>query len=196
MQTKFNYIEEFLSIRDRCIFCNTKLDFVFTNYFGVEPSLPLIKAKWKDNSFSFDFKYTTFSGDTDNFINIDTKHNVITLSGQHKLYAIRQLSELSPHVELQCLNRKCKMNYYLCSSIFKFREEEIDDYRVNPIKLEYESFNISKYWVKNDYFNKTTDIFSTLDDYNHKPIIVPMIDIHSMSGDKIKNKILTLITFS
>ena len=196
IQTKFNYIEEFLNIRQKCCFCNIKLDFIFTNHFGVaRPAIPLIKCHIINDEFIFRFKYDSFNLNIDSLIAVNVKTNSICYPG-NRFEIVKKLQELSPHVELQCINKKCKMNYYLSSSSFKIYETNIGKYVIEPFRLEWEAFNVSKYWVKNDYPNKTTDIFSTTDDFNHKPIIMPLIDLQSMSGDKIKNKILTVVTFS
>jgi hypothetical protein len=196
-QTKFRFIEEFASIRDNCLFCNTKLEFVFTNTFGIsKPSIPLIKAKRKDNEFVFDLKYTSAFSNINTKVTVNTQTNKIHFNPAAQ-GAVAALESLSPHVELQCPNRKCKMNYYLSSGNFTVGVNYNDlGYEINPFRLEWECFNVSKFWVKNDYPHKTTDIFSTVDDYNHKPIIMPMLDFQVIDSDKIENKILTIVNFS
>lgn len=199
IQTKFNFIEEFATIRNKCLFCDSKLKFVFTTTLGIaKPSIPNIKAKCKDGKFVFDLKHHTARDIVDAEVIIDVRTNKLTFNPYSKA-AAPALESLSPHVELQCYNKKCKMNYYLCSSIFHMTmSDDIFslDFEIKPFKLDWECFNISKFWVKNDYRNKTTDIYSVINDFNHKPIIMPMIDFQSLANDKIINKILTLVNFS
>lgn len=206
IQTKFARIEEFASIRHNCLFCNTKLTFVFTTTFGTaKPAIPLIKSKCKDNSFEFKLVYNSANLNIDTVVYLDAKTNEAffgkEIHSSHASAAISALEGLSPHVELQCLNKKCKMNYYLCSSLFHFNmtwstETPEIFFNIRPFRLEWECFNVSKLWVKNDYPNKTTDIYSTVDDFNHKPMMIPMLDFKSMDSSKIANKILTMVNFS
>lgn len=196
IQTKFKYIEEFATIRSKCIFCDTRLKFVFTTTLGIaKPSIPLIKSKWKDNSFIFDLDYNSASVSVSTKITINTQNNKLQFN-PHVANAVAALESLSPHVELQCPNKKCKMNYYLCSSIFSVIVDNDLDFGINSFKLDWECFNVSKFWIKNDYRNKTTDIYSTVDDFNHKPIMMPLLDFQAMDSDKIANKILTMVNFS
>ena len=62
--------------------------------------------------------------------------------------------------------------------------------------LAYECFNVSKFLIRNDYGNKSTDIFSSIGDFNHKPIMLPMIDFKAIDSDKLINKLLTMVIFS
>lgn len=201
IQTRFKTIEEFASIRECCLFCNTKLKFVFTTTLGIsKPEIPLIKAGCIDNKFKFNLYYNSASIDVNAKVIIDAKTNEVFFDPDTPSCMIA-LEGLSPHLELQCLNKKCKMNYYLCSSdinlVISFDTEEPNlHYTINPVRLEWECFNVSKFWVKNDYAHKTTDIYSTVDDFDHKPIMMPMLDFQSMDSDKIANKILTMVNFS
>lgn len=196
IQTKFKSIEEFASIRNQCLFCDSKMKFVFTTTLGIaKPSIPLIKSKWKDNTFSFEFIYNSISTNVNTKVFIDTRNNKVKFDSNPSI-ALIALESLSTHVELQCPNKKCKMNYYLCSSVFKFNVDEDLDYCIGPFRLDWECFNVSKFWIKNDYPNKTTDIYSTVDDFDHKPIMMPILDFQTMDSDKIANKILTMVNFS
>lgn len=201
IQAKFQAIEDFTSIRQRCLFCNTKLKFVFTTTLGTSKAeIPLIKANWTDNRFTFDLVYNSASINVNAEVTINTKTNEVFFNPDTTSGMIA-LEGLSPHVELQCSNKKCKMNYYLCSSSISLSvdfdvEEPNLHYKVMPIRLEWECFNVSKFWVKNDYLHKTTDIYSAVDDFDHKPIMMPMLDFQLMDSDKIANKILTMVNFS
>lgn len=196
-QTKFNFIEEFANIRDHCLFCNTNLEFIFTNTLGIaKPSIPLIKSKRKNNEFVFDLEYNSARSHVNTKVTINTQTNRLSFSPEAQ-GAVAALESLSPHVELQCPNKKCKMNYYLCSSAFSVYVDGADfSYRISCFRLEWECFNVNRFWVKNDYVHKTTDIYSKIDDFNHKPIMMPMLDFQAIDGDKIANKILTMINFS
>ena len=198
MQTKFSYVEEFLNVRECCIFCNTKLSCIFTTFFGTKSALPLIKSRHKDNKFIFDLKYTSAFVNVDTKITIDTvTNNVITtdIYGVDVERSLVTLESIAPHVELQCPNKKCKMNYYLCSSSIKFLNDK-GVYKMCYFSLAYECFNVSKFLIRNDYGNKSTDIFSSIGDFNHKPIMLPMIDFKAIDSDKLINKLLTMVIFS
>lgn len=202
IQTRFKRLEEFASIRDNCLFCGKKLKFVFTTTMGTsKPEIPLIKSNWGDNRFSFDLQYNSAILNVNAEVNINTRTNEISFNPNDTSVGAAALEGLSPHVELQCNNKKCKMNYYLRSSIFTFQitfetEEPCLHYAVNPFRLEWECFNVNKFWIKNDYSHKTTDIYSTESGFDHKPIMMPMLDFRAMDSDKIANKILTMVNFS
>lgn len=195
MPTKFSFIEEFIAIKSDCIFCNSKLEPIFTNFCGTSsPAIPILKISLKDSYYSFNFRYNSYSANIDTKVIINTRDNTIKFSAHPSEHSniIDALESLSPHVELQCCNKKCKMNYYLCTSILRISGNSY----IRPFRLEYECFNLLKFWIKNDFASLLTDIYIKNSNYSHKPIQVPLIHFDSLEPDKLKNRILTLVNFS
>ena len=198
MQLKFSQIHAFTGVKDKCIFCDASLDLVYTTFFGVyKPGIPLIHAKEQDNAFSFKFNFNSASLDIVSVGHINTLSNRITFESEKNedTEIIHALDSLSSHVELQCGNKKCKMNYYICSNVFRFTYDK-GAYFVQPFELVMECFTAGKLVVHNDFHYDTTVVYHREDDRITQPISVPMISFDNMDKDKILNRVKTLVTFS
>lgn len=216
---KFDCIKDFTTIKEKCIFCDTPLIFVLTNWFGVnKPGLPLINSSLKNDCFNFKFKYNSPSANinTEGSLNVIT--NIVTFRDPSKFpltvsnpvdVMANVLGSLHPHVELQCNNRKCKMNYYVSSDAFAFHihrmnpendesfNPDTDTVFVKPFPLLMECFTIKNLWIQTNYIDKTTMI-AILDEgaTPDKSVIVPQLNFDNLSKEKIINKVKTMVTFS
>lgn len=215
MKKNFINIEEFFGVKEQCVFCQSKLKIIFINFSRAADDIPIIKAKVKDGKFCFNMKHVTNSFELDAEIELDIKTNVLKFFIPNMkeadftkvldYWVAQQVFEnLGPHVELYCSNRKCKMKYHICTDTFKLTRqglpEELATENSNAFKIKYvrlymESFVLSQLWVQNDWLYNSTNIFPK-NNPNAEPIKTGLLDLESMSTDKIINRIKTLVTFS
>ncbi len=209
MKTHFKSVEEFFGVKERCVFCQSKLKIVFINFSRSVDNIPIIKAKVRENKFSFNLKHVSDSFELDVKTEIDIKTNVLKFScteendpwkldlekdKDRQRLAQQVFENLGPHVELYCPNRKCKMKYHICSDIFKLMRDE-DQLKIKSIRLYMESFVLPKLWIQNDWIFSSTNIYSTVN-LDADPLRTPLLDLESLGKIKIINRINTLVTFS
>jgi hypothetical protein len=200
MKINFENIEEFINLKDRCIFCYLPLKPILTNFIGHENGIPVITSKLNDKNFVFRIKYDSPSKNINVIGNIDIKSNDVTFCvvPDHPFSAFTMLhqiietfEDLSPHVELRCVNKKCKNNYYISSSVFKV----IEDRKIRSFLLYMECFNVDRLWVQNDWISRNTYIYSE-NNVDAEPLKVPFINFQSMDACKLLTRIKTIVTFS
>lgn len=203
---KFKSIKDFATFKEECLFCQAKLDFVLTNWFGVnKPGLPLINSSLKEDHFTFKFKHNSPSSNINTKGDIDAVTNILTFQDPAKFpltinnpisEMVNVLEGLKPHVELQCNNKKCRMNYYVSSSAFSFKQEP-NKVTVKPFLALMECFLWNNLWIQSSYTEDTTMItMVTGSVQTDKTIVVPKLNFQNLSKDKIINKIKTMVTFS
>jgi len=212
---KFNNIKEFISFKEKCVFCKTPLIPILTNFTGISKGIPIIKSKLIDNYFVFDIKHISYSITLKAKCHINSLTNeinfIIDYDNSYRYFVGRRydhfmindiievFENLRPYIELICNNKKCHMNYYSCSNVLSC--ERIDSLYINnilkikPLLLLWECCNVDKFWVQNSCDSKVTQIYSTIDS-NTKPIETPFIDFNLFDGDKLKNRIKTVLTFT
>lgn len=206
MQKTFNFIDDFVKVKERCFFCQTPLRVILTNFIGVhKDGIPIINSHLNGNQFRFDISQTsaTFEVKAKVVIDIETSAlifenvNFRTSTPALDQYVVKQVFEdLKPHVELYCSNKKCKTKYHLCSDVFKLaRLSSVDAWMVKPFKLFLESFRSDNLNVQNDWLRKVTNIYS-LKNTEADPIVVPIIDFEDMGKDKLLTRIKTIAVFS
>lgn len=200
----FKSIEDFLAIKDTCIFCQSKLQAILINFNTIGSGtnyIPNLKGKLIDDKFIFNLKYVTAeiyvhvngaldikTGDLDFTYAPNDKHAIYTPLSE----AIVVFNSLMPHIELQCSG--CKYNYYLSTNVLVC-DNNIIPVKIKPFFLYMECFNLDNLWIQNDLTCKHTNIFSSINE-NVSPIKIPMIKFDSLEKEKLFNKIRTLVTFS
>lgn len=208
MKNSFLNISEFVSIKDTCIFCGTTLKVTLTNYI-LTGGTTLFKSVLNQNQFNFEIKYWTAPSIVDINCNIDIHSNnfafkrgpINTADTNHILEVFERYK---PHIILSCPNKKC-MNYAIhsnfltcshCKVAEKYVEKDFVEFvTIRPFLMYFESVNVGKYWVQSDYMYNTTRIISTTNP-DAMPIETPFINFETFDSNKLKNRILTIVTFS
>ncbi|MFA6609033.1 MAG: hypothetical protein WCT07_03965, partial [Candidatus Paceibacterota bacterium] len=105
-----------------------------------------------------------------------------------------------PHIVLSCENKKC-MNYAIhsnfltCEAFDESLHDIIGYVNIKPFLMYFECVDIGKYWVQSDYIYNTTRIMSR-NNSNMAPIETPFINFELFDSNKLKNRILTIVTFT
>ncbi len=209
MKLEFNIIEDFLSVRTKCIFCTNNLVPVLTNWHGIKkPGLPMINSRLKNDEFNFTFTYASAYSSFGNKLKVNTKTNLISkaikpeefpLEVNNNIYSIvSSLGMAGLHIELQCQNTECQFDYYISTSQFRFGSYgdygSPDSMQILPFHLQMEAFVIRDFWVCNDWHLGQTTINGITG--NSETIKVPFIDFYNLDKDRIINKIRTVVNFS
>lgn len=203
---KFDIITDFVKCKEFCVFCNTPLKAVITNYVGVSGhGIPVINAPLKNDRFEFNIKHTT--------PNFDAKADVTILIDQNTLFfdnftngefpsidehLIRSVFEsYGPHFELFCPSRKCGMGYYISSLPIRLTKIHTvaGMWNIAPFGMFNESVKIGSYIVSNNWAKKQSLIYSRKN-IEASPITVPMVDFTTTTKEKLITRIKILVTFS
>jgi hypothetical protein len=202
---KYGTIQDFIKIKEQCIFCFQPLSPILTNLFGHRaPSIPEIVSHLYNNQFQFRLKYDGDFSDFDVSATINIEDN--RFSYYHGGYSnIRDgavgdvFTSMKPYVELVCENKECKMGYYLQSE-FLWVER---DNSIRSVGILSEAFVLDQWWISNNYNNLTPYTCTSIFSRTHKivgqanpPVICPRIDFEAISKEKLINKIRTIVTFS
>ncbi len=207
MKNVFSNIWKFIDFRDKCVFCGSKLSPVFTS-FVIRREIPTFKSRLVDNYFLFSLKNVN----RHSIVDVKCKLNILsnelfiekqpahTSSGNNTI----ELFEMhKPHISLSCDNKKCGLNYTVNSNFItcdrlsnKYVGTDFIEYTtIRPFFMYFDSINIGKYWVQSDYIYNTTRIVSNKNP-DGDPIETPFINFELFNKDKIKNRILTVVTFT
>jgi hypothetical protein len=201
MKRTVGTIEEFLIIKETCIFCRQPLVAVLTNSisnFG--PNIADINAVLKDDKFQFRIKYDT------GLVNVDVSATIDIVTDRFSYYYCNNSSptedilvknafiHMKPCVKLICEDKKCGMKY--CVESDSLRLVGAGDY-LRPTGIWSESFIVSGWWIANIYDNLTSNtlIFSH-NRPNSDGIYCPRLDFESYPKDKLVNRIKTIVNFS
>lgn len=211
MRGPFETIEDFLCIRENCVFCQRKLKCVLSSFDVGPRSLPIFNAYVQNNKLEFDFHHTSATWQINAQISIDIKSNLLSLklnepitTDELNTLAIDHIvakgifENLNPHVELYCSNRKCKMKYTLCGSMLKSDKvgDEISIFKIRPFYLYMETFELDNLWIQNDWSTHALNIYIK-NKIDTAPIKYPeLLDLQEMGKDKIITRIKTLVTYS
>jgi len=196
---------EFTKLRDKCLFCGGLLRASLTNYINPKENglLPILDATISDGKFEFQIKRTTQSYDirADGVIDIRANALVFTLPADSETplldqHVVKQaFSDLKPHIELVCNNKKCKNEYSLSSYIIDIiRLKQVNAWMILPVRLFLETFKTNKLVVQNDWVTEKTHIYSRLNE-DIDPLKVPFMDFGAMGKTKLLTRIQTLVTF-
>lgn len=204
MQKHYSNILEFTKVKETCLFCQSPLRAVLTNFIGPRKNgIPIINAPLKDDKFIFDLRHTTetYSIEARGIIDINTNvlkfeiTNPTETPTTDQALARQAFGDLKPHVELYCPNKRCDVKYNLCSDVFTWRHSAIRGDKIMPLKLYLECFKTGKLNVQNDCFQNMTFIYSIANE-DADPISVPMLDFEEMGRDKLLVRIKTLVVWS
>jgi hypothetical protein len=215
LNPEFKCISDFIKFKTDCVFCGkTLVPFlkVENSILTVGSKLLSVRSKLSEGVFVFKIKYTSISQHVDTFGSIDIATNLLyfdleksqsSLSTISYADAVAIFEGLYPQIELQCVNKQCKMNYYICSHLMSCEKASAANgggyfnfgsyTRIKPFRTAFEACNVSRFWVQNDWTFKKTKIFSTKNP-DADPIVVPMLEFIP-NTQKFKNKVLTFITF-
>jgi hypothetical protein len=204
-------IEDFIKIKDNCIFCDRPLMPILTNLTDHSPQLGNIKAMlYKDQQFKFRLKYERDqnegeynfnwhyeSFDVDIYVNIkDNKFGFFLYGPAAARYedVARAFENMKPCIELFCFNPNCRMGYYIQSNYMSIGEL---DY-IRPLGIYLEAFKTSKLWVANCYTipSPAPTWIHSVSNPNANPIEAPRIDFSSYPKGKLINRIKTIVNFS
>lgn len=200
-------IDEFFAIKDRCVFCKSKLKSQFRNFSVMHDDIPVVVAKKVDDKFCFRIQYVSQGGSLDADVEINTGNNIINFFIPNKLepdprvqdfWFVKNIFEgFGPHIELYCNNKECKRKYYIASDVFKCEPmiPESNQFKLSRPQLYMESFSVNKFWVQNDWLFNSTNIY-VRDNPDLGPIRVKLMDLESMDEEKLLTRIRTLVTFS
>jgi len=204
----YDNIRDFSNIKENCIFCNNKLQLFLKNYtFGPENKFPTLLSKCIEDSFSFKINYCSHyvSVKADGYINII--NNIVSFYNinfdtdydYNEDEAIKfAFYSLNPHIELSCVNKKCKYNYFISSTTFGSTElinkSNDEKWKVPNIYLSQEAFNLDKFFVMNTSGNKTY-VYSTRN-VEQIPLEINKIDFSSLKKEILFTKIRTSVSFS
>jgi len=182
-------IEELIKFKDKCSFCNSTLKPSLKSYLTNN-----LDSKLKGDDFIFNIKYTNAIShiNTVGYLNIKTNELSFDLNDNSYSDLVEIFHFLGVHVELICNNKKCKSNYYICSNIFNCDESCKS---IRSFSLFYESCSFRKYWVQNDWIYNTTKIYSTINS-DLEPLEIPFLNFDDYDFDKLKKRVLTILTFS
>ncbi len=203
---KFDTIADFVKCKEKCVFCNTPLRAVITNYVGVSgQGIPIINAPLKESKFEFKIKHTTpsFEVKADVFVFIERNTLIFdnfsdsdTPKVDERL--VKQVFEdFGPHFELYCPSKKCGLGYFIASWPIKLKKNHpvTGMWYVEPFSMFTENVRVGSYVVANNWETKQSCIYSRKN-IDAKPIIVPMVDFATMGKEKLITRIKTLVTFS
>lgn len=214
MKNTFNHIKEFKNVKHKCIFCQSQLEFLVSNFAGP----PYYDIKCVNDTFNISAKisasYSTANVriELHSILQLLTSQIIFDLRGMiqvfsHKKEEIaeickRNFENLHLHLALKCESKNCKHNYVICSSPLKCLNVPMyagmlthPIFNIAPLTVYMESFVINDSWVQNLWQDETTNIYS-VENENNDPIEIPIIDWKDMDLDKIQSKLKTLLTFS
>lgn len=200
----FSNIKEFMAVKENCPFCKTKLKIMLTNFVKGPDKIPILKAKLENDFFRFKIQHTSHTLQMSANVDLDTINNSLTFYLDSEdpatldwMIAKTVFENMKPYVELYCPSRKCKMKYYLSSSIItsSLMEGSTNYFIIKPVSLFMEAFVHNNLWVQNDWENHSINIYS-INNYNSNPIKGPLLDLEAIGKEKILNKVRTLVIFS
>lgn len=192
MTQYFDSIQEFTKFKTKCAFCNNDLKVILRDWGGI----PIVNAKYIDDSFNFHIKYNSISSNIDCDATLNCSNNVlifsdITAAEDYKLY---NFTAMGLHVELYCPKRVCGLKYYISTDKLELLNIQDGIGKLKPIKLYMECFNLNKIWIQNNFQQSRTNIFS-VNNPDADPIRMAMLDFRALDKEKLFNKIRTQVNF-
>lgn len=194
----FYKIQDLLDYKKYCSLCNHPLLVILKVRGGI--SIPNVNVKLNTTKFSFSLTFTSALISINEKCVLDINSNdLVIVNYQNDFTSLQEIKRIFEYssmvIELHCINKKCKHNYYINTTLLKSTLKENMIININPIVIDTECYNISRFWIQNDYLNETTDIYDASKPEN-KPISVSLLEINYNNKIKIFNKIKTVINFS
>jgi hypothetical protein len=202
MKSAFTTIEDLFNEKRTCPFCGNNLIYKLTNFIGFRSNGDaIIESYEKDGIFYFELKNLVYDNYINNnvFLELNIKNNKLNIKNNindiNAKYIQSFFEKLAPHIDASCLNNRCKRKYYynLKTSVFEctIKDMGID---INPFRIDFEHFIINKYWVINNFKENYLKIYKK--NQESSPIIHEALDLTKIKKNKIKEKIITIISFS
>lgn len=208
-------IKSFIKIRENCIFCQTPMSAILTNFIGIRNNgLPLLRVPINNDKIIFNIDKVTRSNTvkakgeidiTSNEMIIDpfSRNKISEKDPQYHLFKYTEeylaqytFEEQAPHITIYCPSKKCKFQYNLDSDVIKCaRDPKKENWYIKPFLLFQETFILNNLWIQNDWIHSQTNIFS-ISISNSEPIKNPLLDFKSIDKDKLINRIKMLVIFS
>jgi hypothetical protein len=191
-------IEQFINIKQKCIFCHKSLRPTLSNFIGVKKdSFPLLN-EIVINPIKFLLKQTTENYNIEANTNIDINLNTISFNIIQEsptvfidqYIAKTAFLDLSPYIDLACHNKLCKKQYYLASNVLKIYESNNRNWQLQPLKLFIESFKVNNLLVQNDWIREETNIYSLT---SNNSIKIPFLDF---TQDNLIHRVQMYATFN
>lgn len=181
------FLKDLVNFKSICPFCSSTLSPTLTNFSGSigKNILPIINSKLINNQFSFLLNYTSQSVNLNSIITISLSTNHISPYSEQIQDVLEQYKL---YLSINCINKSCKMNYYIASDPLHF-----NNHVIKPTLILFESCNIKNFWIQNDFYNNQTHIVSTKSSNNI--INIPLIKFENFSKSKLTSKINTIISF-
>lgn len=215
MVNRFDNLLQLSKVKELCFFCRSPMQALLTSF--MEPprrGISTLNVPIKDEKFSFDINHTTESYSVQGKALIDLKTNVFSFvpsaisptpfADFH--LACEAFRGFDPHMEIACLNKKCKREYHLCSNIFwMFFDTDLTniDRRLDTvgristaINVVYESFRIDNFIVQNNIDRKLTSIYSRSNENVEPLVVMPMLDFEKLGSKKLLTRIKTLVVWT
>jgi hypothetical protein len=201
MRQYFSSVDQFINLKENCIFCNSRLSPRLTNFFAKKQYLSTINAGLIGSKFIFNLKYNSISTQIDSRVTLDTFTNKVdfTFNSNTSVKSnVEIMEDIQIHVELHCRNKKCKTDYYLCSGPFTFDYEHTSFVKIRPFYLFMEGFAMDKMSIYNDFPSKATFVHKNISSttYSTTDLKFPMVDFESLEKEKLFNRIRNLVIFS
>lgn len=192
-------LNQIISSNKKCLFCDKKLNIILSNFIGFKNNgNPILFSKLDHNIF----KFNLFNRDNAVKCSLNVKTGILTFYKSNQdsdcEFFKNFFEKLCPHLELYCNNKKCSQlyQYYLSTDVFKFDHTKIKNkFKIKKFKLYMESFTINDFWIQNDWIRNDLNIFKK-DNPDTNSITYNCINFSNLSSDKIKQKIITLVSFS
>lgn len=217
-------IQQFIKIRETCIFCHSSMRTVLSSFLGLRNSgMPLLNSPVKDNKIDFIINETTEKSAIKAVGTIDISNNNLLFKAEasehdkilliedesrrdlllytEETFAKQAFENLSPHIEIYCSNKKCKFNYYLSGDIVRCsatlgKLSDVIKWKIKPFLLYQETFATETLWVQNDWIHLYTNIYPLHGSSHADPIKVPLMDFKMIDKQKLLNRIKTLVVFT
>jgi len=203
LKKSFDNILEFTKLKEKCLFCRGPLRACLTNFIGYRKNgLPILNEPIENGRFVFFINHTTQNYDVQADVVIDAVNNKLILTLPEgslteeldQYVAIQAFDDLRPHIELSCINKFCKNQYYLSTSIFRIGNIFNNKWIISPPKLFLESFRTNSLLVQNDWLREETNIYFIANE-DAEPIKVSLMDFEEMGSEKLLTRIQTYVVF-
>jgi hypothetical protein len=199
----FKTIKDLIEHKSNCTICNSPLHAFLKEKARNKESIPqkricLINSKFKNQQFEFKLDYCRHNLDIHYQAILNDSNLLILdppiLEENEVEYALSFLTDLFLNIELHCLNKECKHNFYTFTSILKPKYNSDIGVFFLPFFLDWECFNLKHLWIQNDNVSQLTKIYNT-NSITTLPITMPLLQISSDNKEKIFNRIKTIVNF-
>jgi hypothetical protein len=187
----YHTINDLILEKHTCPFCKHILHPNLTNLFTGE-NFTNFKSNFIDNQFEFSLNYNSYSAKINTKGSIDPVTNKLSFpfsKGITSEIVADVLELIGIHIQLDCVNKDCNNNYYICSNNFIY--DTSTDLKIKSFSLYYDAYNVKKYWVQNDWAYNVTNIVK-----DQELIQVPILNLNNLTLNQLESKIKTIVNLS